>query len=366
MQTLGDNLRIIFDAYELIPGQGKSIGIYKYAKNLLEAMLQLVDDNIEIIVICNALNSPDFTHQHKSISTIIISTNAPGKFSRLLWIYGRAATIVKKYKADVYFSPKGILPKGIKLLSAQTKTVVVIHDLIPLWYAEHFLGYFGWLEELFINQWITSSAKFADSVIAISKSTADDILNRLGRKSGVSIVYNGIPHCQAGPRPLNDAYIFAMASKFPHKNTQGVLNAYSAYRNQVINPLPLVMCGLSASNEPGVITITGINDATLHAYYAYAELFICLSLIEGFGFPPAEALAHGTTVICSDIPSLREISKDLAVYVPLNNPNAVGQQIIEALKTKITPELIKERTAIINEYTWQKCAEGVLFVIRQL
>lgn len=357
-------MRIVFDAYELFPGPGKSIGIYNYAKNLLKALIQVIDDDTEIFVICNTSNISDFNYDHKAVTNIIISKSPPGKIARIAWIYGQAALIIKKIKADVYFSPKGFLPKGISFLSPQTKTVVVIHDLIPLWYAEHFPGYFGWMEEMFINNLQKSSVKYSDRLIAISQATADDIALRLRRTKGISILYNGIPITKAGTRPFEKPYIFAMASHLPHKNYDGLLAAYRAYRAIEDAPLPLIICGVSESNQLGVITVKGLDDATLHAYYAYADLFIFLSLIEGFGFPPVEALAHGTPVICSDIPSLREITKGFANYVPPTLPEVVGKQIAQVLSQDTSVSIKEERKNIINEYTWHSCATGILNVIK--
>jgi len=357
-------LRIVFDAYELFPGPGKSIGIYNYAKNLLKSLVKEIDENTEIFVISNISNISDFSYEHGSVTNIIISNNLPGKIARLAWIYGRAAIITKKLNADVYFSPKGFLPKGISFLSPKTKTVVVIHDLIPLWYAKHFPGYFGWMEEIFINNLQISSVKYSDNLIAISQATADDIALRLRRTKGVSVVYNGIPITKAGPRPFEKPYIFAMASHLPHKNLDGLLSAYQAYRAIEDTPLPLIICGATVSNQPGVTTLKGLDDSTLHAYYAYADLFVFLSLIEGFGFPPVEALVHGTPVICSDIPSLREITKGLASYVVPTSSEVVGKKIAELLSQESPFGSKEERMKIINEYTWSSCAAGILRVIK--
>ena len=357
-------MHIVFDTYELIPGQGKSIGIYNYAKNLLQALALIIDDSTEVTVVCNAFNLADFSCEHKAVNSIVISERTPGKFSRLAWLFGRAAWVVNQLKADVYFSPKGFLPMGIKALSAKTKTVVVIHDLIPLWYAEHFPGYFGRMEELFINRSLSAGVKNADRIIAISDATADDIAVRLGRKQGVATVHNGIPMTPPGPRPFAQPYIFAMSSPLPHKNADGLLAAYTAYRTLVEKPLPLIVCGIADPKRVGVTAIKGLDSATLHAYYAYADLFVFLSLIEGFGFPPAEALAHGTSVLCSDIPSLREVAKDLAEYVPPDQPEIAGRRIAELLRQDALPEAKQAKAAILREYTWNACANGVLAAIR--
>ncbi len=356
-------MRIVFDAYELILGQGKSIGIYNYAKYLFKALIEIIDDTTEIYIICNATNISDFTCNHKAIKNIVIQDFIPGKFSRLIWFYGRAALTVKKLEADIYFSPKGFLPKGIRLVSPKTKTVVVIHDLIPLWYKEHYPSYFGRLEELFINHAIVTSAKFADRVIAISKATADEIALRCKRITGVSVVHNGIAFTKPGPRPYAKPYIFAMASQLPHKNADGILAAYRSYCHYVNSPLPLFICGISGLDEERVIFVKDLDNATLHAYYAHADVFVFLSLVEGFGFPPVEALSHGTPVICSDIPSLREIAKELATYVPPEQANTVGKKIAELLSQDISIDKKNARINILNKYTWNSCAIGILKAI---
>ncbi|QWF71116.1 glycosyltransferase family 4 protein [Methylomonas paludis] len=353
-------MRIIFDAYELIQGQGKSLGIYNYAKNLLKALVEEIDDKTELLVICNSANQHDFSYQHPRVRTILVSATPPRKIARLIWFFGRAAIETRKLQADVYFSPKGFCPKLLKTLSPALKTVVIIHDLIPLWYAEHFPGYFGRLEEWFINNSIVSSTKYADRIIAISQATRDDIAARTGRTQGVAMIYNGISVPAPGPRPYPHPYIFAMSSTLPHKNAEGILAAYQAYRHQTDSPLPLFICGIETTAQDGVTSIKAAYASELHAYFAYAELFLFLSFTEGFGFPPLEALAHGTPVLCSDIPVLREISKGTANYVALDDSAAIGRKIVELLNQENSVELQNQRRAVLNEFTWAACAKGVL------
>ncbi len=356
-------MRIVFDVYELTPGQGKSIGIYNYAKYLLQALARNIEAGMEIIVFCNPLNVADFTVDHPAFSTRIF-TSTSNKFSRLLWFFLIASLKVRNVKANLYFSPKGFLPFGIKRLNPKIKTVVVTHDLIPLWYAEHYPGYFGRAEELFINYFISASAKSADKVVAISQATADDIEQRLGRKHDVTVVHNGIEIVPPGPKPFEEAYLFAMTSALPHKNSAGILAAYKAYRGLTDQPLPLFLCGVQDCSDEGVTILSKLDNSTLHAYYAYASLFIFLSRIEGFGFPPVEALAHGTPVICSNISSLREVSKNLANFVPLDEPELIGATIVKLLAQSDTESQRNERVNILKYYTWDSCAKKIIALFK--
>jgi glycosyltransferase involved in cell wall biosynthesis len=351
-------MKIVFDVYELVLGQGKSIGIYNYSKYLLHALAQIIDKGTEIIVLCNELNVLDFRVDHPAITTHVVFFKRPDKLSRILWFLGGAAFIARKYEANVYFSPKGFLPLGLKLLIPKIKNIIVVHDLIPLWYSDHFPGYFGRLEELYINTALMSGIKRADKVIAISKATADDIISRIGGSVDIRIVHNGLTIYPPEKQPLAYPYIFAMTSHHPHKNAKIILEAYEIYRSLVNYPLPIVICGIEHTNQDGVQSIKGLSNTDLHTYYAYARLFVFLSLTEGFGFPPLEALAHGTPVLCSDIAALKEIAKDHVNYVDPSNAELVAKRMAELLDDSTQP-----KKNAVNEYSWALCAKGVLNAI---
>jgi glycosyltransferase involved in cell wall biosynthesis len=57
----------------------------------------------------------------------------------------------------------------------------------------------------------------------------------------------------------------------------------------------------------------------LAAVYRRAALVLQPSEAEGFGLPVAEALACGALVLASDLPALREVGGDAAVYCPVGN-----------------------------------------------
>jgi N-acetylglucosaminyldiphosphoundecaprenol N-acetyl-beta-D-mannosaminyltransferase len=355
-------LRVLFDAYELAPGSGKSIGIYNYAKNLLRELVALNDESVEFIVMCNTACVNDFTYSASNIKISIIGKYEPGKIARQFWMRCGAAFQVYKHGADIYFSPKGFLPNGLKLLSPRTKSVVVIHDLIPLWYREHHPGYFGWLEELIVNGSLIKSATTGDRVIAISQATASDIQRRLGRTVGIDVVHNGVPVSQPGKVPMSTPYIFAISSNLPHKNSEGLIAAYVKYREKAINPLPMVLCGVDQPPVDGIHAVKNLTDCELHGYYANARLFLFLSLIEGFGFPPLEAMSHGTKVLCSDIPSLREVTQNVANYVDPSAPDEICSKLLEILGRDAPPRDLIAKS--ISQYSWEACAKGVLNTLK--
>lgn len=364
MVSSAGQLRIFFDAYELAPGVGKSIGIYNYAKNLFRALVENLGNSIELTVACNSACAPDFDASHPSVKLQVLRQGAPSTLARQLWLRGGAALAFRRNRSDIYFSPKGFLPNGIRLLSPRAKSAVVVHDLIPLWYAEKHPGHFGQLEQLVVNQGLSHSVRKADCVIAISGATATDIERRLGRSAGVVVVHNGVPVTPPGLPPLSGPYVFAVTSSFPHKNASGVLAAYSAYRQLTDTPIPLVVCGIDDPLLPGVVALKGLSDTAMHGCYANARLVLFLSFVEGFGFPPVEAMTHGTQALCSDIPSLREVTRGAAFYAPPDDPQKVGRKLHELL-AQPAPDR-KATAAAVAGFSWDACARGILDVFGML
>jgi N-acetylglucosaminyldiphosphoundecaprenol N-acetyl-beta-D-mannosaminyltransferase len=89
-----------------------------------------------------------------------------------------------------------------------------------------------------------------------------------------------------------------------------------------------------------VLPINGIPHADLLWLYRNCELVISPSLVEGFSFPVAEALFCGARVVCSDIPTHREIAGDAAEYFDPATPIALeslSSAICAALEEKPKP-----------------------------
>lgn len=108
------------------------------------------------------------------------------------------------------------------------------------------------------------------------------------------------------------------------KNVELLLRAYAAHRRRHADAPPLVLAGripaaspvmcdvraeLAAAGlgEEAVILPGLIEHADLPRLYRLAALFVYPSLMEGFGLPPAEAMAVGTPVLAADASSLPEV-----------------------------------------------------------
>lgn len=142
-------------------------------------------------------------------------------------------------------------------------------------------------------------------------------------------------------RPMVKAYIVYVGNVKPHKNLQGLLNAFALLKDRT--DLNLVIVGkkggfLRGDNETERYALklgervhfTGqISDAELIDWVQHAVALVIPSFYEGFGIPPLEAMAVGCPVAVADIPALRETCGDAAIYF---DP-FVPEQIAAALES---------------------------------
>ncbi len=109
-----------------------------------------------------------------------------------------------------------------------------------------------------------------------------------------------------------------------------------------------------------------VPDDDLPQLYANADAFLFMSLSEGFGLPPLEAMACGAPVVSSALTSLPEVLGDAAWLV---EPTDV-QQIFESLRTvlkdrELALDLGRRGLARARRFTWQECAKKSLASWRQ-
>lgn len=98
------------------------------------------------------------------------------------------------------------------------------------------------------------------------------------------------------------------------------------------------------------------DNQKLEKYYKKATLFVSVSLMEGFGLTPLEAMSLNCPVICSDIPVFREVLGNSCEYVDPLDVNNIRIKIETILKSKNEQErLIELGKKKVTEYPWEKC-----------
>lgn len=330
-------MKLVIDCFKLIKGAGKSIGIYNLARSLVRELAASHGDN-ELIVLGNAYNKKDFGIP--GVSFIEIPRNPRSRLTCILWELFEVSIRARKLKAD-----KVLFPRGYASLLHLTKESVIIHDMIPFYYHEHYPNHFGKLENFYIMQRLKASARKADDVITISEASRQDIIKYSHAAADkITVIHNGYTIIEEQkPARTNESYILAVTSELPHKNAIGVVKSYEAYCRITDDPLPLKIVGIDDigkfTSDPEIKKRTTCikyveKSEDFYRLLYNANVFLFLSLIEGFGFPPIEAMQLGTVVICSNISSLPEVAGSAAVYV---NPTAYDE-VAKALADTLSDE----------------------------
>jgi glycogen synthase len=92
---------------------------------------------------------------------------------------------------------------------------------------------------------------------------------------------------------------------------------------------------------PGVHTLGVLPPATMRRWYEAAPIFVHPAVYEPFGLAPLEAALAGAALVLADIPSLREVWGDAAVFVPPRDASA----LTDAVNSLATDPLLLSRRA---------------------
>jgi glycosyltransferase involved in cell wall biosynthesis len=299
---------------------------------------------------------------------------------RLAWEQCILPMLVRRHHIDVLHSPHYTMP-----IFGPCRKVVTFCDMIFLLYPEvHTLS-----KRAFFRTMMPISARRAQAIIAISESTARDVVQLL-RVPPDRV--HAIPLAAAGNfLPIDDpTSVDSVCSRYglrtgefvlfvgvmePRKNIPVLLHAYRKLVDRgVSKQLAIVgkrgwMCDDVLSTvqtldlEKRVVFTGYVPSRDLPYLYNGACLFIYPSLYEGFGLPVLEAMACGTPVVTSNVSSMPEIVGDSALLVDPRNSEEIAQAMEKLLADDILSHAMREsalkRAAM---YSWDRTARETLQV----
>ena len=167
---------------------------------------------------------------------------------------------------------------------------------------------------------------------------------------------------------LEGEYVLWAGTVEPRKNLRGLLEAFARVDQPVelalVGPtgwnedLELVLASLPRSVRDRVHRLGWVARDDLAALYAGASVFCFPSLLEGFGFPVVEAMAHGTPVVTSTGTSTEELVADGAgLAVTPTDVDAIAEAISRILSDgPLAAALAAAGARRAAEYTWERSA----------
>lgn len=281
-------------------------------------------------------------------------------------------------KADIVLYPNMNVP-----LFPRGRFVFTVNDIIMMTGASSWSPVKKWL-----FRWLTSRALArADGLVCISEATRLDVERVFGRiPCPVRVIHPAIGDDFRGVDParyreaplLSGDYLFHVGIRVGHKNHAGLIRGWLEAR-RAFPGLKLVVAGkrlweddvdrlraeLGLGDE--LVEMREATDDQVKQLMANARAFVFPSLAEGFGIPPLEAMSMGTPVVCADIPVLREVNRDAAVYVDPHDPASIGQGIISVLSDAALRErLAAAAKALLPHYAKDRMAGDYLSFLREV
>ena len=208
----------------------------------------------------------------------------------------------------------------------------------------------------------------AEHFIVPADVVADDLVAAGAPARSITIIPMGSDHL---PPPDVDAavahlsrlgvegpFLLCVGTLEPRKNLQRLVEAYSAIRDDLPEPWPLVMVGPSGWGEQvdpttGVILAGTVAPAVLSGLYASARLLAYVPLIEGFGLPPVEAMSVGTPVVASPLPS----TGGAAFEIDPNDTESIADGLLQvATDEALRADLIHRGSARATDLAWSTIA----------
>jgi glycosyltransferase involved in cell wall biosynthesis len=328
------------------------MGIYRFAKDLVRALGRGHPGSMDVFVLGNDRNSSDF--RVPGVAFVDADTNPGSRWNTLRWELSGVNRYLRSIRADVAVFPRGFAP-----LRCAAPALIVVHDLIPFYYREHYPRYFPRGESLYIRRRLAASIKSADTVVSVSRFSAQEIVRRMPGidPAKIVVIHNGLTPTNVTSSGARH-HILAMASKYPHKNYPVLLEAYGEYRRRSNAPMPLVVVGETGSTESqtdraGVEELGYVDPYHLQRLFVRAAAFVFLSKIEGFGYPPLEAMSYGVPVICSRTGAIPEIVGDGALLVDPQDVRGAAGALSRVLSDKrLADRLVARGFHVLRRYNW--------------
>jgi glycosyltransferase involved in cell wall biosynthesis len=220
----------------------------------------------------------------------------------------------------------------------------------------------------------------AELVVCPSQAVADDCRRHGLAADGLRVVSWGV-----NPPPAASEQVEVTRSRFglppefalwvgtlePRKNLPRLVEAVAripALHLAVVGPAGWSVDGFDvlAPLADRAHRLGPVSDHDLSALYRAASVFVFPSLLEGFGLPVLEAMAHGTPVVTSAGTATAEVAGGAARLVDPSDPVALAQALEAALGDhQTTARLVVRGLERAAELSWSATAHGYAAVFAE-
>ncbi|MBL0129371.1 MAG: glycosyltransferase family 4 protein [Flavobacteriales bacterium] len=374
-------LRVLIDLVPIRPGKGGAgSGVWTHALRLVQELDQGdATKKLDIRVLINSDQRVHFTSL-KRVRVHRFPGLGGSALFRLVWIHKILPLVCLLLRARVLHKVATETP-----LFCSARRVTTVHDFFGEVMHEQAAMQRGIGDRYFM--WITKVC-FAKSkaVITVSNAIREEARARFpNTRAEVIAIHNGadLPE-KLSPKPRTaERVILCVAKLMPYKGQMEALEAFSVLMDthpEWRNKARLILHGFDNDHAytealnarmaqaplTGAVEMRGYgHHNTLAEIYAGADVFLFLTQYEGFGLPVVESQALGIPVLCSDLPVLREVGGDGAIYVDRNDPQAIADRLHALLMDDdLRERMITAGATNAKRFSWRVMAERTAEVYR--
>lgn len=351
-------MKIVIDRQSI---KGKKTGYGFYLDNLLKELAPLAgDDQIEYInEVKGGLNTP----------------------KRIWWDQVRLPRAAKKAKADLLWTPSFSCP-----IFYQGKKIVTAHDLIGMIFPENF----SLASKFYWSKLLPYSFTRADHVITVSENSKKDLIKLLDiPESKITVtleaanpIFKQVDREEAANDLKNTfgidkPFFLSVSTIEPRKNYKRLIRAFARSKR---NDELLVIVGGKAWGfgkimdvvqkyriEDKVKFLDYVEDKDLINLYNACQFFVLVSLYEGFGLTPLEAMACGAPVLVSSTSSLPEVVGDAGMLVdPIDVEKITAKMNTLIENNGLRNEMREKSLNQASKFTWKNTAEKTWEAMRKV
>ncbi|TNE48620.1 MAG: glycosyltransferase family 1 protein [Bacteroidetes bacterium] len=373
-------MRIAVNTRFLLSGRLEGLGWYTH--ELVRRMV-LAHPEDEFVFLFDRQFDPAFVYAD-NVKPVVVFPPARHPMLWYLWFEWALPGVLKREKADVFFSPDSYLS-----LRTHVPTVMTVHDLIPLQQPEQVPAWPRYYYRYFLPRFLHKAA----ALVAVSGYTARQIEEVGGvRPKKIHVVYNG---CREGFGPLAERvqqqvreryaagqpYFLYTGAIHPRKNIPRLIRSFDLFRSRTDTPVKLLLAGRfawqtgavrsaweQALNKTDIHFLGYVADTELQQLMGAAIALVNISQSEGFGLPVAEAFHSEIPVVCSNTTALSEVAGDAALQVDPMSEMAVAEAMRQILRDPdLRSGLVEKGRNRRTGFNWDLAAESVYrILIRQV
>jgi len=353
--------KIVFLADCLIT---QKAGIHFYTKQFIKRAIAQYPDNQYYTIL-------PYPYGELDTEEVIVATKSFIPFHFRMRSFFGIPKAIKKIQPDLVIEMAHFGPFRIP---AHIKRATVIHDLTPILFPQ----WHDSMSTMMHKRLLPGILNRADHLIVNSLKTKTDLIDYSAEtKAKIHLSYPSIelPKHKVESNKINVKYLLTVGTIEPRKNYEKLIIAFDKLAI-TFKDLHLRIVGYKGWKSDSVynlierssfkdrIILEGYtSEERLDDLYRNAFAFVFPSLYEGFGLPVLEALSHGLAIICSDIPTSKEICGEAAIYFDKTNENELVEKLFSLLNDESKREEFQSKSrAQFKQFNSQKLELDALFI----